>query len=228
LLLLLACMDYNAHTWEDANQPVRDPPALGEDSADPAGHADDSGHGDDSDPPNDTQDPPDSDNPPEWDPPETWVDGCEEGEEATSGPAIYVLSWDPTYAEGSLTAADKGWYHVYSDQIMESGASQRNESAFFRLPNAGNPGGLPLHGNCGDDWIVQDSDNSGWPSGSKLYIGTFWLEAGANKLEMRHYCPVYRGGSCQGFHDGSDATCDSSNVNSVHYEGWGTCLRKAD
>ena len=222
-LWLLACMDYGTHTWNDVEQPLRDPPGLEDSGADAHTH--------DSDPagdPDDPGDPGDPGEPPDGDPPDDWTEGCEEGEEAPSGPAIYVLGWDDTYAESTLTAPDAGWYHVYSDQIMESGSSQLNESAFFRVPNYGNPEGTPLWSNCEDDWIVEDGDNSGWPSGKRLYIGTFWLEAGDNKLEMRHYCPKYRAGACTGFHDTSgSSTCESDSPNSVHYEGYGTCLRRA-
>ncbi|MEZ4322232.1 MAG: hypothetical protein R3F61_32465 [Myxococcota bacterium] len=130
----------------------------------------------------------------------------------------------PTEASGTLTAPAAGWYDVYNTPIQESGASQHNESAFFRVQNATNPAGLPATGNCGDEWVVADADNSGSPPGARTYLGTFWLDAGANTLVMTHYCQIWT--SCPQFHNDqpSNQTCDSGNINSVHFLGDGVCL----
>ena len=60
--------------------------------------------------------------------------------------------------------------------------------------------------------------------------GTFWLSEGENTIEMMHYCPVYRDGSCSSLHnsDDSGSTCDSSDYNSAHFDGSGLCLVAAD
>ena len=242
-LLLHACMDYGVHTPEDVrepNHPVRTP-----------GLYDDSGEGGDTDhlhdslpqeevPDDDTDDPddepPDDDDPPgdfgdppNGDPPSDWHDDCDGGTKATSSSSIYVLSWDPTQMDATVSTGTSAWYHIYSSHIAESGSSQRNESAYYRVPNSANPSGAPRWGNCGSDWVVRDADNGGGPPASLIYVGTFWLEKGDNTLEMHHFCPVYRSGSCSAYHVTSDSgsTCDSGNANSVHFEGSGICVTRA-
>ena len=78
--------------------------------------------------------------------------------------------------------------------------------------------------------MVGDVDNYGPPSASRLYIGTFWMDAGPNTLQMDHYCPQYRAGACPGHHITADSgsTCDSGNINSVHFEGYAVCLVPVD
>ncbi|HJN76253.1 MAG TPA: hypothetical protein QGF58_20155 [Myxococcota bacterium] len=215
--LSLSCSDYSYFNKNDATEPWDSGgnPGVGDDSG-----GDDSGGGG-GDPSPDPWD--DYDDPPDGDPPDRFGD-CDEGIESVSEDTIYVLSWDPTEMEGSITAPAEGWYHIYSDSIAESGGSQRNESAFFRVENASNPSGVPRWANCGYEWIVQDADNDGFPGGSRIYIGTFWLDEGDNDLVMHHYCPLYRSGNCPTFHIEGEAQCDSSNVNSVHYYGTGICI----
>ena len=224
LLLALACSEYSTFSSNDVTQPVRDDdvPLTGQDSGDE--HTHDSDADDGGDPPDDDLDDPDE--PPTGDPPNRFGD-CDNGIEAPSPSEIYVLSWDPTLAEGVITAPLKGWYDVYSDSIAESEAAQTNESAYFRVPNAANPAGTPAWTNCGDEWIVQDADNSGFPGG-RIYIGTYWLAEGDNKLEMHHFCPLQRAGECDFMHITSDSgsTCETSNANSVHFYGSGICIEK--
>ena len=93
------------------------------------------------------------------------------------------------------------------------------------------PDGAPYFTNCGADWFVADADNDATPpTGARLHLGTFWLDAGDNTLYLNHYCPVYRAGECTWLHDTVDgsSTCDSSNANSVHIEGDGICVVRAD
>ncbi len=140
---------------------------------------------------------------------------------------IAVMSWDGGPALGQLEAPLAGHYHVYDLSIAESGAGQWNESAFIRIPNSANPSGLPNLGNCDGDFVVEDPDNvNPVPTGSTLYLGTFQLDAGINEVELWHYCPVYRDGDCPTLHipDDPGSTCDSSNVNSVHFTGTAVCL----
>lgn len=159
-------------------------------------------------------------------------DPCPEDVNATFGPGeIYVKSWDRQTDTGVLTAAEAGLYHVYDFTVAESGASQFNESAYFRITNASNPGGQPALQNCRDEWVVQDIDNDGaMGRGQRLYIGTFPLEAGDNDLEMHHFCPLVRDGACPDLHllDDPAGTCDSDNPNSAHFNGEGLCLVRAD
>lgn len=165
---------------------------------------------------------------PHEDPPEELIDDCRDGNVATlpSG-GMVVLSWDPTTDVGTLATAVSGWYHVYDYTIAESGSSQTNETARFRITNAGNPEGTPRYANCGEDWWVMDADNDGeLPEGTRIYIGTFWLEPGQNDLTMEHLCPTLRAGECTELHETGDAgsTCDTSNPNSVHFDGEGICI----
>ncbi len=162
-------------------------------------------------------------------PPETVMDDpCPDDVNATFGPGeIYVKSWDRTQDAGVLTAAVAGLYHVYDFTIAESGSSQHNESAFFRVSNATNPEGFPELSNCRDEWVVQDADNDGALAvGQRIYVGTFWLDEGDNALSMHHFCPLVREGACPDLHieDDPGGTCDSGNVNSVHFVGEGLCL----
>lgn len=165
---------------------------------------------------------------PEIDIPPTYLDGdCEEGTMVElSAAELVVMSWDPTTAEATLEVAEQGVYHMYNTHIVESGASQWNESAYFRVVNASVPDGEPLLANCDVDYVVQDADNLGPPLGTRTYVGTFWLDPGTNTFRMSHYCPVYRAGVCPEHHipDEPEATCDSGNVNSVHFSGYGLCL----
>ncbi|MCP4810825.1 MAG: hypothetical protein GY913_11415 [Proteobacteria bacterium] len=223
LLLALACSEYSTFSSNDVTQPVRDDDVpLVTDSGEEHTHDSDVEE-DDEDPPDGPDDP---DEPPRGDPPDDFGD-CDNGIEAPSPSEIYVLSWTDTDTEGVITAPLKGWYDVYSDSIAESGSSQTNESAYFRIPNGANPAGTPAWSNCDSDWIVQDADNSGFPGG-RIYIGTFWLAEGENKLEMHHFCPLQRSGACDSLHITSDSsgTCDSGNVNSVHFYGSGICIEK--
>ena len=162
------------------------------------------------------------------DDPDEFIEDCEDGSIATlpDGP-IYVLSWDPTSATGTLVTSLAGWYHVYDYTIAESESSQTNETAYFRISNATTPDGAPYHANCGDEWMVMDADNGGaLPSGTRIYIGTFYLEAGPNDVTMHHYCPLQRAGECDELHNTSDSssTCETGNVNSVHFDGEGICI----
>lgn len=143
---------------------------------------------------------------------------------------IYVTSWDNPTASGVLITDHSGWYHVYDYSVAESGAEQTNESAWFNIQNAASTYGKPYWSNCDDEWVVQDSDNNGFPSDTRIYVGTFWLEPGENQLTLNHYCPLYRAGSCPEFHIDSDAssTCDSNGANSAHFNGEGICLVTAD
>ncbi len=163
-------------------------------------------------------------------PPEELIPDCDPGATATMSPGeIYVTSWDQPSATATLSADQAGFYHIYDYSIAESGASQRNETAYLRVTNGTRPEGEPVYANCGYEWLVRDADNDGpLPEGSRIYIGTFYLEAGDNTLNLYHYCPLYRAGECPSFQDSStDDTCDGSGANSVHILAEGLCLVKA-
>ena len=131
---------------------------------------------------------------------------------------------------GTVEVDSAGTYHVYSNYIAESGASQMNESAYIRIGNTSNPDGYPLLNNCNDDWVVPDLDNAGSvPANMVAYVGTFILTAGTNTISMYHYCPLYRAGECPSFHvpDDSNSTCESGSPNSVHFTGTAICLLPA-
>jgi len=241
-LLLFACMEYDVHTPQDAAEPYRPDRTPGLDDDTGSSSTDDSAHPHDSDPQPDDDEPPDEDvppededhpgdynDPPDGDPPSDFHDDCDGGTQATSGSSIYVLSWDPVQMNGALEAPTSAWYHLYSSHIAESGADQRNESAYYRVPTSADPKGYPRWGNCSNEWIVRDADNGSGPPGALIYIGTFWLEKGSNDLEMHHYCPLQRSGQCNAYHVTSDSnsTCDTSNANSVHFEGSGICVTRA-
>jgi hypothetical protein len=162
-------------------------------------------------------------------PPEDSIEDCEPGTTASfdSG-EIYILSWEPL-ASGPLIAEEEGYYHLYDYSIAESEDSQRNESAFLRITNSTNPEGTPVFSNCEVDWVVMDNDNDQAPaSGTRIYMGTFWLDEGMNTLELHHLCTYIRDGFCTDMHDQEDpeSTCESSNANSVHYLGEGLCLQE--
>ncbi len=164
--------------------------------------------------------------PPDFDePPPEVITECTGDAPQVAPTQLAVLSWSQTTQSGIITVNQTGWYHVYNTYLSESGAGQWNESSFFRIKNAARPAGKPYFANCdGSDWIVVDQDNFGTPPGSRIYIGSYWLEAGNNELEMNHYCPIFRAGSCPQHHYSGTLTCDSDSVNSVHFEGDGLCL----
>lgn len=139
---------------------------------------------------------------------------------------IWVGSRSRTSDHGVLTAPASGWYDLYNTHVVESGGSQHNESAYVRLRNGSNPDGRPASGNCGSDHVVVDLDNDGPPPGNQVFLGTFWLDAGDNDLELRHYCPRFRAGDCPEHHvpTPSSQSCESDNINSVHFTGFAVCL----
>ena len=206
-LVAIACSDYGFGDDKDVNGPDTGGSADTADTADTA-DIDDDGP-----------------------PPTVITDDCVTDTEASFSPGeIYVLSYEPTSASGTLTAGVSGWYHGYDFSLAESGASQTNEESYLRIGNARRPGGEPYWANCEDEWIVDDLDNDGLASGTRVYTGTFWLEAGDNTLTLNHYCPLYMDGYCPEFHETSDSgqTCDAGAANSVHFNGEGLCLQRLD
>jgi len=200
----------------------------GDDDDDASGDDDDaSGDGDDDDTwvdsgpgPTDTGG---TDHPRDWVPP-LFREDCIDGYEVTWPSAgLVAMSWDPP-VYGSLDAPFEGDFDVYHLVAAESGAAQTNESFLLRLSSTANLTGLPLSGNCDDDFVVVDSDNLATPvAGTMQYAGTFHLAQGYNLVEARHYCELYRAGRCPEHHD-PVTSCDSTNVNSVHLEGDAVCL----
>lgn len=119
-----------------------------------------------------------------------------------------------------------GWYRLYKAGVSESGRSQRNESAVFRLKNPTNPSGLPLRSeaNCGEQYVMRDYDNGyngHFRLQERVYLGTFYIdEDGPNELEMQHYCAFVD--QCPQYHDLSQP-CGAIG-HSVHLkEGWALC-----
>ena len=162
--------------------------------------------------------------------PEETLEGCEGVADVRLDQEVAVLAWDSDPDVGTVDVDTAGTYHVYSNYIAESGASQMNESAYIRISNNSNPDGYPLLNNCNDDWVVPDLDNTGSiPANMVAYVGTFILEAGENTIRMYHYCPLYRAGECPSFHvpDDANSTCDSGSPNSVHFTGTAICLLPA-
>lgn len=215
---LLACSEYGL----DPHQPK---PELTE--HDGSGDSHDTRDPRDPTPSDDDGPDPDPDDPPEHPPAESLDHDCPEDQLAVfSEDEIWVGAHGNTTASGALHAPAAGWYHVYNTHIVESGATQHNESVFFHVPNATHPDGLPAFGNCGDDYVVVDGDNDGPPAGNQTLIGTFWLDAGDNELVMTHYCTLYDQGRCPEHHidQPSSQTCDTNNINSVHFMGFGVCL----
>jgi hypothetical protein len=140
---------------------------------------------------------------------------------------IAVLSTSPTEATGTLVVPVAGLYAVYDTAVYESGASQTNETGYIRIRNPGNPQGLPAITNCGDEFIVQDSDNSGIPPAPLAYLGTFELVEGDNALTLHHFCPLYLQGQCEQFHIGDPSepsSCYGQGPNSIHLVGDAICL----
>ena len=140
---------------------------------------------------------------------------------------IYVLAWNNTTATATLEAPIAGLYDIYDTAVAESGASQTNETGFLRVANDHNPSGAPVWANCGDDWIVPDSDNDGAPPDPWSYLGTFDLNEGANAVTLNHWCPVYRTGNCAWFHVGDPdgpSGCNDSGPNSIHLNVDGFCM----
>jgi hypothetical protein len=149
----------------------------------------------------------------------TWNDG-----------EIWVATNGSTSQSGDLRVTGSGWFHLYSAYSAESGASQQNESSFYRIENERSVDGAPQFANCGTDWIVQDGDNDApWVDGDYVYIGTFELVDGVNTLKLFHYCLLFWEGECAEFHFDADlsSTCDSLNPNSAHFSGE-LCLLSAE
>ena len=152
---------------------------------------------------------------------------CAQEEPVSWSPAeLIVGSWNSVSASGAVHVATAGWYAIFDTALSESGSSQTNETGILQISNAANPDGWPLFGNCGDWWIVADSDNGGSPSDTPVYLGTFWLESGENQVTLYHYCTVYRSGQCPEFHNDTPAGghCESSNWNSIHMQANEICL----
>ncbi len=240
LLLVAGCVDYSFQTPADLSAPLPDTghhgsattpdgdtgPSddTGDDPGPGPGPGDDTG-GDGVDPPD--GDRPDFEDPPSGDPPPRFVgEDCVGGVDVAVSPdTLVVLSWDPLTDTGSIEAPARGFYDLYDTTIAESGTKQWNETAYLRVSNTTNPSGKPNWANCGADWVVQDADNHGFPTGNLIYLGTFWLDKGDNTLTLLHYCERQRAGECPGLHitDDPDSTCESGSANSVHVESHGIC-----
>jgi hypothetical protein len=235
LLLLLApaiaCNDQHLVPLHDPAW-TESPPVDAADDDDAAEQADDDDSWDETPDPSDGPEvPPDDGLPPDEPGDPTGDASCDEGTLAAWAPGeVAQLSWDPAPAEAVLDSPLTGWFHVYDLAIAESGPSQRNESAFLRIPNDLRPDGEPALANCGLDWLTADLDNDGpLPADTTQYLGTFLLVEGPNRVEIHHFCGLYRQGYCEAFHDMVDAgsLCDTSNPNSVHVTGLAVCLEPA-
>lgn len=168
---------------------------------------------------------------PNTEPPEE-IFGCDNPAATADwgGDEIYVSMNNKTQVSGTLQVSGDGLFHVYSAYSAESGDAQWNESAYYRIKNNTEPDGLPKFGNCGDDWVVEDTDNYvAWPEDTYIYIGTFHLDSGDNELWLNHYCDLYDQGFCEEFHFEEEATstCESNNPNSAHFPG-DLCLISAN
>lgn len=174
--------------------------------------------------------PPSFDDPPDvGNPPLLMQSECDGHDVLVLARTLGVTSWNDPSDSDTLIAPDAGWYWLYDLYLSESGASQWNETASLRIANGSNPSGRPLHTNCGDDWIVKDTDNNGTPALPRIYMGLFWLDAGANTVTLEHACPKIRAGSCTSYHDlGASSTCQSSNPNSAHLDGQAICAVRVD
>lgn len=220
LLLTLACSDYELSIPNDGTGERDLPPDLTSDT--------DTGDIDTGD-----WDPEDPDlaEPPTGGPPEVFLDDCPDGIEVGFEPGeIYVKANDATVATATLNSTQTGWFHVYDTTIAESGSSQQNETGFVRIANADVPDGLPVWATCGDDWIIQDADNSGTPTAEKIYLGTFWLVNGDNALTLEHVCNLVADGECvSDLNQVSGHMCeDSGNPNSVHVLAEGLCVIRVE
>lgn len=217
-LVALGCSDNELRARGDEIPVLPAPPIVDDD---PVADDDDAVADDDDGSPYDEE-------PPRWlddCPPEALVaadffgpDGADE---------IAVLATGQTESTGTLVASPGGVYAVYDTYVYESGASQINESGYLRIRNSVNTDGLPLWGNCDDEYIFQDGDNDGGAPAPLVYLGSFELVEGYNELTLHHFCPLFRQGLCEGFHIGDtqgDSSCLGNNVNSLHLTADGICL----
>lgn len=136
-----------------------------------------------------------------------------------------------------------GFYRLYFEDPIESGSSQMNESFFVKIYNDAKPQGFPIEQenptvpNCVDPnvdvFVVADNDNGpAAPPTEPVFIGTFLLLAGEgkNRVEVTHYCWrwVELGQQfCPEFHNPHPRSgCDTTNVNSVHFNPSGLCVNR--
>ncbi len=238
LLLLLGtgCNDYNFDDPTDYTDDDDGGPGDDDDDDTSSGSDDDMGPSDDD--ATDVTDDDDGDDDGEEDdddsdPPPDLIDDCEANtgfsfQDSDGDGWLVVLSWSPTEEEGIIWVDTSGIYHLYDSYIAESGASQTNETGYLTITNSQNTDGFPGVTNCGDHWLVQDSDNNGNPPQQAIYVGTFLLLAGEdNLITLHHYCPLYRAGQCQSFHIGDpydSGGCEDGGPNSIHMDMSGICL----
>ena len=215
-LLLFACSEHGLHSRIPDVElgPLVDTGLAGDDGSADDGFDDGSELDDSSELDEDPEDWPDPELPDEFldDCPGVWV--------PWQGTDLVLLGQDPPL-QAAVDVPISGLYEVYEPVAAESGPSQTNESAFLRFPNDLNPDGTPELGNCFEDWVVLDPDNAGPPLGTLQYAGTFVLEEGLQPLTVTHFCG--RDPRCEALHD-PGTTCESGNVNSVHFESGGLCL----
>jgi len=221
----VGCNDSELLAFQDGN-PRTPGDGSGDDDDARVGDDDDDSGGPWDDPPGDDDDV-------GIDEPEPWMDECPpEAKHPTdfvggNGSEAYVKSWERTSDWGTFGVDVTAYYAVYNTHVYESGASQPNETAYFRFPGELAADGASQVRNCGDEWIVQDSDNGGAPPGAWIFVGVFLLEEGRNTVEMEHFCPLYRAGACGDFHIGAaeaEGGCMDDNPNSTHFKAEGICL----
>lgn len=157
--------------------------------------------------------------PPPVRPPPAFVPdlSCEGRSSVHLSDSLVVTSWSRNQDSAILEADAAGWYWLYGNVPADSGPEQQNETASLRVSNRSNPDGSSLHTNCGEEWLVQDADNHGSPSGERSYLGLFWLDEGRNAVSLHHTCPRIRAGVCGTFEESDRLTssCHSYNANSV-------------
>lgn len=220
ILALLGCNEISIDKFGDADEPTGDTDGLSPVDTDGSGTGTDT---DDVDP---TQDDPFTNG----ELPPNVLDGpCPEGATATwlSGELVRFAE-DRGPAIGTLRASQEGWFHVYDLSSAESGASQRNESYFLRIPTSANADGYPIEETCHGDWVAIDPDNNGTPT-ERLYLGTFHLDAGDNSVQFFHLCAHVHNGGCEELLDLSvpGHHCNE-NINSVHFTGEALCIVAAE
>lgn len=97
-----------------------------------------------------------------------------------TGPAVFENA-------SEANVAQEGYYKLFAEVWYNSGDSQKNESFFIRMRDAGGTM-YPQTGNAGSDWVVPD--DPGEPHLALREVGVFYLKQGKTTLELHHYYTI--------------------------------------
>jgi len=89
---------------------------------------------------------------------------------------------------GTVNIATTGFYRVETTVNYNSGDEQKNESFYLVIENSDGSSQYAVDGNAGNYYVVED--NGGPAAIVNKFAGTFYFDAGVNKIYFHHYAGI--------------------------------------